>query len=32
MDWEDVKVLYFESNYHTRRFIESFYIDSDETQ
>ena len=26
LDWETSKMLTFETNYHKRRFIESFYI------
>jgi len=29
MDWDNSKVLDLESNYYTRRFIESFHINSD---
>jgi len=28
MDWDNSKVLEFEPNYYTRRFIESFHINS----
>jgi len=30
MDWQNAKVLDFETNYYPGRFIESFYINSDE--
>jgi len=30
MDRENAKILDVETNYHTHRFIESFYINSDE--
>jgi len=29
MDWDNSKVLEFESSYYTRRFIESFHINCD---
>jgi len=31
MDWQHLKVLEFECDFHKRRFIESFYINTDQS-
>jgi len=31
MNWQQSKVLYFECDFHKRRFIESYYINSDQS-
>jgi len=31
MDWQQSKVLEFECDFHKRRFIESYYINSDQS-